>query len=290
MTLKVLILGSSGFLGNEIKTLILERYDGSIDLYFTTRDINCSLQLNKVGGLKKQESLSTFIENLDTKLYIINCISARGASSSKEKRLANYEIPSSIFQLLVSKSTVPIVWVQPESFWQYVGHNAPDKEYVYWKDQLSHLLKLSRDTTNVSSFTLVLFHLIGQNDNPKRFLPRLFSRLQNASLIELENPDNTFYLTDVADVADFIVSNLQEELFLKDGRTYAYPFHRIKLCELVDTYLLLLKKKPKVKYIYNRNKESPTDDRDFSEIPRVQLRPRTSLSETLKRVSDTLSS
>lgn len=236
----------------------------------------------------KSVEFSELTSNPSSNIVIVNCMSARRPSEITRIREANYAQPISIFEKIRTSSFSNITWVQPESYWQYAVGASPDDDYLYWKKELSGYLQKQSQKNLLHVIPFVLCHLIGPDDDINRFIPRLVRLLRTESKVEIVNPNETLYLSDVNDVANFLSTSIKQNLFKENTETQMFPYQKATILELVNLILEVIPEKPRVSFITQSKQLAPRISEHVNLLSVAAFDPKTPLRISLKRISDKL--
>lgn len=282
----VIVLGASGFLGRNLKSELATPPQALSDFLVYDREHHNLIGYEKVNN--KRVQFSEVISNSLSDIIVVNCMSARRPAGVKKIEEANYAKPRSIVEEITKSSLCKVVWLQPESYWQYALGVIPDENYVYWKKKFTRYLEDQSQQDLIHVIPLVLCHLIGEDDDANRFIPRLVRSLRTESEVEVINPNETLFLSDVDDVSYFLSTSIKENSLKQNKETQIFPFQRITIRKLIDLILEVVPERPKVRFINHPKQLAPRISENINSLPVVDSNRITPMQLTLKKISDKL--
>jgi len=237
----ILLLGSTGFLGssvlNSLKSKNMMGWDILLSKSAPPGNSPVFTFLDSNSGPMKRFQFSELSNNSSQSFVVINCASSRNSGSKELSMHGNFEFPKKVLQSLLGTREPSIRWIQIETFWQYSKDSIPDENYVFWKNQFKNFLaETSKDKKFVVN-SLTLSHLLGPFDNPNRFLPQLFSKIQRNAVVKVSSPNEVFCLTDVRDVAEHLVSTVDSEQLDQNMQNALFPSNHLTLREIVNGFI-----------------------------------------------------
>lgn len=248
----LLLMGSTGFLGSAVlerlksehlqdwEILVTRSTSSENPISFTLLDSN----LKPLSTL----DLSNLAEFSKSDLVVINCASSRNSRDEELSQEGNFGFPKRVLEVLLAIKGLNTKWIQIETFWQYSKTPIPDASYVLWKNRFSTILTESSRNENFEVEKLVLPHLIGPLDGPKRFLPRMFSKLLRNEDVQVDSSDEIFCLADVRDVANHLVRALGSTEKSQDSIVLLFPYHELSLREIVFRFLAIVGSSSKIQF------------------------------------------
>jgi nucleoside-diphosphate-sugar epimerase len=267
----LLLLGSTGFLGRAVVDLLYFEPNKHLDIFVakspaSTNSIPVNLLTSgyKVGF---EFELSKLMQSNYSNLAIINCASSRNSNNEELAREGNFEYPCRVLEQLLGASDINVEWIQIETYWQYTKSPIPDKSYVFWKNQFSVFLDEYPQRERLRIKRLTLPHLIGPNDDPRRFLPKLLSNLIHGNSTVVNADGDIFYLADVRDVAKVLVPNSFGQINRLIDHKQLFPFYDLTLREIIDKFSLTANCGSKIELKDASNKSNPT--LNLSEQPQL---------------------
>ena len=267
----LLVLGSTGFLGRAVVDLLRFEPTKHLDIFVAkSSPLESATPINLLTSgfrLGNEFDLSKLTGSNYSHLAIINCASSRNSNNEQLARLGNFEYPSRVLEQLLGVSNLNVEWIQIETYWQYTKSPIPDKSYVFWKNQFSTLLDQLPQGEAIRVKKLTLPHLIGPNDDPRRFLPKLLSNLINRNSTIVNSDGDIFYLADVRDVAKVLVPNSYGQIESLINREQLFPFYDLSLREFIDSFSLRTDSGSKIEINSDSNKSNPT--LNLSEQPQL---------------------
>ena len=190
----ILVIGSHGFLGKNICKL-LEHHNH----LFTSIRGDTKHVFDSHGTMLDFDVFRRF-----ESITVHNCSSGR----SQTKELAsesNFLFPTKVLNELSSLSA-SIIWIQFDSYTQYISGPVHDINYVNSKNEFnSELDKTASSNKLLSYFRISLPHLYGLGDNNSRFLPNVFSKLYKGINVQVTSSGEALPLIDVQDCAREII-------------------------------------------------------------------------------------
>lgn len=277
-----LVLGAKGFVGSrlvdrlaklEMPVYSYNRLDHTVVKYLTN----------------KQESLEQFIEDKNS-IQVINCLAAWGEQvQSKSIKVANYELPLSIFKIVASHKNVRS-WIQISSYYyfHFLNTGIDKNEYSYWKRKLSSELKsfVSQIKKNQDLKILDIYipHIYGNRDRTERLVGLILQHTDSDTPLKLTSGKQILPLLHIEDCVTGIIS-LMNDWDRQKGYKEVYISEQIQL-SIKDIVSSVMKFRPlKVEYgtIVERENEfyepikSPMESYrleqylDFNEYLRAQM-------------------
>jgi len=237
----LLLLGSTGFLGSTVlkKLNSAQMPDWEIILsQSSTPDNTLSFTIQDFGSLtSRQIEVSKLADFLGKDLVVMNCASSRNSGNNESSKQGNFEFPKRVLQALLEIEGLSTRWIQIETFWQYSKDAIPDPNYVFWKNQFKEFLNKVSDNNKLTIDNLTLSHLVGPFDNPNRFLPKVFAKMLRNEEVLVNSPDEDFSMTDVRDVAEYLISTLNKKRLEQDSQSLLFPFNEESLREIVTQFI-----------------------------------------------------
>lgn len=257
----IILLGPSGFIGSKVLELVRLRKELSKNTFVVSTprsDVIKKLPSLTFQNVENaQEKLQVY--DLFERVYVINCAAHRTPKQDIQNKYGNYTYPIKILNnLLVSKKHV--TWYQLESYWQFCQGDTPLPEYVFWKNRFRFEAQNRATTSNLSFVSLVLPHVIGVNDDKKRYLNRNFLSLISHKDILITNPDNKFYLCDNDDVSQYLIQQAFGEQFVDKSRSNLFQYHEISLIDLFTLFKDISKSTSKFTVNFNESHLNPILD------------------------------
>lgn len=284
---RVILLGANGFLGRNLASELVSPPKELSNLLVYDRE-NEKLTGYRKNIKMKSVQFDEISSEPSSDIVVVNCMSARRPSHTIRIEEANYSRPVSIVEKIRNLGLQKVFWLQPESYWQYAVSESPDDDYVYWKQVFSKYLREQSQQDLLHVIPLVLCHLIGANDDANRFIPRLVRSLRTESEVEIINPNETLYLSDVDDVSYFLSTSIKENSLKQNKGTQIFPFQRVTIRKLIDLILEVVPERPKVRFIDHPKQLAPRISEHMYSLPVVDSNRITPLQLTLKKISDKL--
>ena len=182
--MKILILGSSGFIGKSL-----------------ARHLN---KEHSVVSLNRKTDVFKLFENTNNFDFVINCASSKLTSSSIESDESNFFYPKSIFHESTFKH-----WIQIESYFQLQIPLGRRDQYTITKQRFTDYLDSKLKTVNSPSIHhLYLPHIFDINDGNGRLISSVISSIKNGVLFNTTNGSQFLPILHAADavlgIAKFI--------------------------------------------------------------------------------------
>jgi nucleoside-diphosphate-sugar epimerase len=229
MATTFLILGGNGFLGASIRNQFKEN---NINLYLYNRENDTII--NNTGD--QVFSFKEFLVNEES-FSIMNLLAAWGDIDQKIIKYANYDLPLSIFNRVISTHKKTL-WIQVSSYFNfYYLETGIDKDsYSYWKRMFSDKLKneLLTNASKLSSLELFLPHLYGKNDKNSRLISLLTEKRVNSQPINISSGLQYLPILHVDDCAKgvFEIVAKKKSLF-HDSQVYIKEQSQFKVEQIV---------------------------------------------------------
>lgn len=206
----ILIIGSQGFLGKNIRKLL-----ESHDHLFTSIRGDAKHVIDSHGVMSSFDIFAKF-----EFITVYNCSSGR-LQTKELANESNFFFPTKVLDEL-SRLSSSIIWIQFDSYTQYTSSPVHDVNYVNSKNEFnSELDRRASANKLLSYFRISLPHLYGLGDNDSRFLPTVFSKIYRGIDVQLTSSRETLPLIDVEDCATEIIGiSVQRAVYgLKQLRT-----------------------------------------------------------------------
>lgn len=237
----LLLLGSTGFLGSTIlkKLNSAQMSDWEIILSQSSTPGNTLIvTIQDLGSLASRKiEISKLADFLGKDLVVLNCAGSRNSGNNESSKQGNFEFPKRVLQTLIEIERLSTRWIQIETFWQYSKDDSPDANYVFWKNQFKDFLDEVPDKGKITVDSLTLPHLVGPFDSPNRFLPKVFAKMLRNEEVLVNSPNEVFPVTDVRDVAEYLVSTLNNKQLELDSQSLLFPFNEASLREIVNRFI-----------------------------------------------------
>lgn len=257
----LLLLGSTGFLGSTVlkKLNSVQMSDWDIILSQSSTPGNTLIfTIQDFGSLTSRNiEASKLADYLGKDLVVINCASSRNSGNDESSKQGNFEFPKRVLQALLEIDRLSTRWIQIETFWQYSKDAIPDPNYVFWKNQFKEFLNKVPNNKKLTTDNLTLPHLVGPFDNPNRFLPKVFSKILRNEEVLINSPDEVFSMTDVRDVAEYLVSSLNIKHLEQDSQSLLFPFNEESLREIVNQFIKISESQSRVQFKESKEISNP---------------------------------
>jgi nucleoside-diphosphate-sugar epimerase len=194
----ILILGSRGFLGCEVKAQLKE-----MELPFVVFDKKPNLHDN-LGTNEYFSEVTDFLKsnNIDR---IINC--AVKYDGNQDLIFTNVLLPLKILKYLDNLKQ-PTIFINYSSFFQKFPYYPFRKKYTISKQFLESFFE---DYKNTHIYNLQLEHMYGPNDKDYKFIPWVVKQLSNNEDITLTDCDQQRDFIHVEDVARFSIKLITQK-------------------------------------------------------------------------------
>jgi len=191
--MKILILGSTGFIGKNLIERINQESDLTIQI--GNRDL-----LNPTTS-ELHEGVVDSLESSDNRICVINLCGAAGEGNYQRLRVANIDFPLNVLRLVRSTGQ-ELQWLQASSFFQlYKDLYGQHKDtYSETKDEFLRVLRGEIESSRLQNFYLP--HVFGRYDRPTRLIPRLRSAKREHTNIDLSTGKAVMPLMKVSDLVD----------------------------------------------------------------------------------------
>jgi nucleoside-diphosphate-sugar epimerase len=253
--MKVLLLGSNGFIGKALGTKLEVQYD-----------------LVKVNRETDLENLFKSDQIFD---FIINCASSSSNADSEESHASNFLYPMKFFNNLRSMH-----WVQIESYFQLQITWGRNDSYTIEKEKFSKYLDAGmRSRSAPLIHHLYLPHIFGEGDRPERLISSVISSFKGGRDFLTSSGTQFLPLLHISDAVTGIIRFIESPT----SRAACIPFWYGSVRELIDLISSQFSD-PRVQYGL---RPDPLD----SSFPRVQFpkcvngwKPKMQLNEFLEWV------
>jgi nucleoside-diphosphate-sugar epimerase len=188
--MRILILGGSGFLGEQICRVLSDF------------DIN-SPSRNRLLRLVQDDMLSC--EYSETNV-IVNCLSATNQTLAKEEIFfANFELPKKIFEQFSQKK---IFWINFDTYFQFYFNSFGKHKNFYseCKFMFTNFLKSQIPEATIYTRNYVLPHLLGPSERKGRFVRDVFENISQGKQIKISSGNQIIPVTDIENFAIYLRS------------------------------------------------------------------------------------
>ncbi len=166
--MKVLLLGSDGFIGRSLATHL---------------ESNC-----QVVKVNRATNLEEFFRQNQTFDFVVNCVSSKPLANSIESNESNFEYPRRFFENVATEH-----WVQLESYFQLQIPMGRSDFYTHDKQRFSeHLDTFTKNVSSPSIHHLYMPHVFGKGDRPGRLISSAILAMKSG--ITFETSSGTQYL------------------------------------------------------------------------------------------------
>jgi nucleoside-diphosphate-sugar epimerase len=178
--MKVLLLGSNGFIGNALGLKFENIYD-----------------LVKVNRETDLEDLIKSEQNYD---FIINCASSSPIADSNQSHESNFLFPKQVFSKISTKN-----WVQIESYFQIQIPFGRVDHYSIEKQRFSEFLDVEAATQNLPQIHhLYMPHIFGEGDRPERLISAAVASFRSGEDFQTSYGSQFLPLLHISDAVDGI--------------------------------------------------------------------------------------
>jgi len=253
--MKVLLLGSNGFIGKAL-ALKLESFH----------------ELVKVD---RNTDLESFFKSKQDYDFIINCASSSPDANLHQSHESNFLYPKRFFANVPTRN-----WVQIESYFQIQIPLGRVDPYSIEKQRFSEFLDVGAATQNLPQIHhLYMPHIFGEGDRPERLISAAVSSFRRGEDFQTSTGSQFIPLLHVSDAVDGIARFIENPIKNASCSSFWYGSVR-ELLELISAQFL------GVRVLYGR-KPDPID----ADFPRVEFpqsvegwQPRMQLNEFLEWV------
>jgi len=253
--MKVLLLGSNGFIGKAL-ALKLESFH----------------ELVKVD---RNTDLESFFKSKQDYDFIINCASSSPDANLHQSHESNFLYPKQFFANVPTRN-----WVQIESYFQIQIPLGRVDPYSIEKQRFSEFLDVGAATQNLPQIHhLYMPHIFGEGDRPERLISAAVSSFRRGEDFQTSTGSQFIPLLHVSDAVDGIARFIENPIKNASCSSFWYGSVR-ELLELISAQFL------GVRVLYGR-KPDPID----ADFPRVEFpqsvegwQPRMQLNEFLEWV------
>jgi nucleoside-diphosphate-sugar epimerase len=179
--MKVLLLGSNGFIGKALSTKI----NSTCELISVSRETNLE-------DLFKSKQIFDFI---------INCASSSPSAGSEESFESNFLYPSQFFKNVLSKN-----WIQIESYFQLQIPSGRLDPYTIEKEKFSNFLDVEgRSPGAPVVYHLCLPHVFGEGDRSGRLISSAIASFKVGKEFEISSGDQFLPILHISDAVEGIL-------------------------------------------------------------------------------------
>ena len=265
MKQKILITGSTGFVGSNILNLLLKK---NVYIYDVLRNKN--KKNKKIRDLKKNKNYSPIFykkfNDLERELkkikidIVINC-AAYYTGKNDIKNIENLVQTNIIFCSVILESLKNKIkkFINFGSMMEYSHGNqfSPKNFYAITKytfQKIEEFYKLNYK--NIKFYDLKLYETYGDNDVRKKIIPTIiksYSKNKSVKIVSKNLIMNFVHIESLVKVIYMIIFNK-----IKEGEYCLKNNKFIKIQKLINTLNKKLKKKIKVKYLSSKNISNST--------------------------------
>jgi len=262
---KILITGSTGFVGSNILNLLLKK---NVYIYDVLRNKN--KKNKKIRDLKKNKNYSPIFykkfNDLERELkkikidIVINC-AAYYTGKNDIKNIENLVQTNIIFCSVILESLKNKIkkFINFGSMMEYShgNHFSPKNFYAITKysfQKIEEFYKLNYK--NIKFYDLKLYETYGDNDVRKKIIPTIiksYSKNKSVKIVSKNLIMNFVHIESLVKVIYMIIFNK-----IKEGEYCLKNNKFIKIQKLINTLNKKLKKKIKVKYLSSKNISNST--------------------------------
>jgi nucleoside-diphosphate-sugar epimerase len=214
--MKIAILGGRGFIGSAITRELSKKH-----IFFIVQpELKNTL-----------DSLIVFKPDV-----IINACASLPSASEIESRIANFDYPLSVFELILEKLTYSFTWIQIASYYELelpLGRNDP---YTKHKFEFRNLLEIECNSKNKVLRTLILPHVIGKGERPNRLVGTAIKSIRENQELHLENPNIMLPILIIDDAIRALAEFLENDQSIAYAIPIWYGSNR-RLIQVIREYL-----------------------------------------------------
>ncbi len=204
--MKVLLLGSSGFIGKPLGEKLDELYD--------------------VVKVNRHTNLDELFKTEKTYDYVINCVSSKFKSESNESVESNFRYPTRIFKTISTAH-----WIQLESYFQLQIPMGRSDSYTIEKQRFSEYLdRESKVEYSPAIHHLYMPHVFGKGDREDRLISSAILSFRSGKILKTSHGSQFLPLLHVDDSVEGIVQFIQKPRTIASCR----PFWYGRLKELIQ--------------------------------------------------------
>lgn len=233
--MKVLLLGSSGFIGKTLGPKLES--------------------IHELVKVDRKTDLETLFESNQTYDFIINCASSSPNADLQQSHESNFLYPKRFFANVPTRN-----WVQVESYFQIqIPHGRVDP-YSMCKQRFSEFLDLEAATKDsVQIHHLYMPHIFGEGERPERLISAAVASFRIGEDFQTSTGSQFLPLLHVSDAVDGITRFIENPTKSASCSPFWYGSVR-ELLELISAQF------PGVRVLYGR-KPNPAD----ANFPRVEF-------------------
>jgi nucleoside-diphosphate-sugar epimerase len=233
--MKVLLLGSSGFIGKALG-LELER-------------------IHELVKVDRKTDIETLFKSDQTYDFIINCASSSPNANLQQSHESNFLYPKQFFAKVPTKN-----WVQVESYFQIQIPLGRVDPYSIEKQRFSEFLEREPVTHNSPQIHhLYMPHIFGEGDRPERLISAAVSSFRSGEDFQTSTGSQFLPLLHISDAVGGITRFMENPTKSASCSPFWYGTVR-ELLELISAQF------PGVHVLYGR-KPDPVD----ADFPRVEF-------------------
>jgi nucleoside-diphosphate-sugar epimerase len=211
--MKVLLLGSNGFIGKALSTKLEKIHD-----------------LVKVN---RETDLENLVQSDQLFDFIINCSSSRPKASVIEAHQSNYLYPKQVFHRIPARN-----WVQIESYFQIQIPFGRMDPYSIEKHKFSRFLDDNEKSGAAPiAYHLYMPHIFGENDRPERLISSAITSFRSGKDFQTSSGAQLLPILHVSDAVEGIVRFIDNPKRHAACTPFWYGTVR-ELLELISTQFL----------------------------------------------------
>ena len=250
---RVLITGSTGFIGSSLTSDLLNNYEIIVILRKKNKKISQLLKKKNVIFYKNFLDLSNKISKLKVN-FVIHCAThyVKNHKISDLQKLSDSNILfgniilENIEKMNVSK------FINFTTVWEnYNGKkNSPHNLYAFYKKTFSELIKFyEKKYKNTKFYNLIIADTFGANDKRKKIITVIRKNYKGNKISKITSSRLNINLLNVKDIVKAVKIILSRKI---NPSTYNLSNNTYNIKKLIDHFNLKNKKKIRVKFLSNK--------------------------------------
>ena len=250
---KILITGSSGFIGSNLTNELIKNFEIFIILRKKNKKINKLLKKKNIIIYKNFLDLNEKISRLKID-FVIHCathyVKDHIISDIQKLSESNILFGNVILENLTKMEVKK--FVNFTTVWEnYNGKkNSPHNLYSFYKKSFSQLMEFyEKKCKNAKFYNLMIADTFGHNDKRKKIITVLKNNYKKSKVTNIVSKNLNINLLNIKDIIEAVKLILFNKI---RPSTYTLSNNILNIKNLVDKFNLRNKKKLKIKYLSNK--------------------------------------
>ena len=212
--MKVLLLGSNGFLGKALGSKLENIYE--------------------LVNVNRETELDALINSEQIFDFIINCASSRPKAHQRESHESNFLYPKQFFDNVRTRH-----WIQIESYFQFQIPAGRKDPYSIEKQEFSKFLQIENESQGSTlAHHLWMPHIFGEGERPERLISSAISAFRSGREFQTSSGTQFLPLLHISDAVEGITKFIESPVSHAACTPFWYGSVR-ELVELISSQFLL---------------------------------------------------